>query len=71
MTKQPRQKRAFGALHVVTSLLIASAALRLVTEVAPAMANEAVTDVSAEPGPPVVAGDTESLLAALQARDER
>ncbi|WP_400085159.1 MotE family protein [Yoonia sp. R78084] len=71
--KQPRRKkRGLGVLQVITCLLVASAVLRLATEVGPAMANEG-TDVSVEEAnvPAADTGATDSLLSALQARERR
>lgn len=71
--KQPRRKkRGLGVLQVITCLLVASAVLRLATEVGPAMANEG-TDVSFEEAnvPAADTGATDSLLSALQARERR
>ncbi|MEJ8562617.1 hypothetical protein QTO30_16235 [Yoonia sp. GPGPB17] len=71
MPKKTNKKRGFGALHVITSLLIASAVLRFAIEVAPAMANESSEDVPEPPANPVVTSETQTLLAALQAREQR
>ncbi|MBS8271705.1 hypothetical protein DYI26_23825, partial [Halomonas litopenaei] len=71
--KQPRRKkRGLGVLQVITCLLVASAVLRLATEVGPAMANEG-TDVPVEEAnvPAADTGATNSLLSALQARERR
>ncbi|EBA13847.1 MotE family protein [Roseobacter sp. CCS2] len=71
MARHSNKNRGFGALHVITSLLIASAVLRFATEVAPAMANEASVEIAQQPASPVVASETQTLLAALQAREQR
>ncbi len=71
MSRQRHKKRGLGALHIITCLLVASAVLRFATQVAPAMANEASQSV-AEPAAPVAeSGRTDTLLAALQAREAR
>ena len=71
MKQRKKRKRQFGALHIITALLIASAVLRLGSEVAPAMANEAVPDLPEPETQTQQIGETDSLLAALQAREVR
>ncbi|MGJ8588584.1 MAG: MotE family protein [Yoonia sp.] len=70
--KQPRRKkRGLGVLQVITCLLVASAVLRLATEVGPAMANEGTDAPFEEASQSADTGATDSLLSALQARERR
>ncbi|HEV8034704.1 hypothetical protein [Yoonia sp.] len=70
--KQPRRKKTGpGVLQVITCLLVASAVLRLATEVGPAMANEGADTPFEEVSVPSDTGATDSLLSALQARERR
>jgi flagellar motility protein MotE (MotC chaperone) len=71
--KQPRRKKTGpSVLQVITCLLVASAVLRLATEVGPAMANEGADIPHDEASVPAAdMGTTDSLLSALQARERR
>lgn len=69
MSKGQRGKRGFGALQVITYLLIASAILRFATEVGPAMANEGTEEIAKEAMQSDEPGEAETLLAALQRRE--
>ncbi len=71
MSKRQARKRGFGALHVVTCLLVASAVMRFAVEVGPAMANEGGEDVAEDTVRTEEPSQTETLLAALQAREAR
>lgn len=68
MTRNLRRKKGLGTLRVVTGLLLASALVRVGAEVGPAMANQT------DDAPQTVADmptDTDTLLTAFQAREER
>ena len=71
MSKRQARKRGFGVLHVVTCLLVASAVMRFAVEVGPAMANEGGEDVAEDTVRTEEPSQTETLLAALQAREAR
>ncbi len=69
MKPRHKKRRQFGTLSVIASLLITSAVVRLGSEVAPAMANEATADTAERNAPDPQMVQTDTLLAALQARE--
>ena len=71
MLRKSHKRRGFGALHVITCLLIISAVLRLFSQVDPAMANEASEEVREDAVSLASTAGTDTLLAALQARETR
>lgn len=70
MTRRLRRKKGRGTLHVVTALLVASAFVRIGAEAGPAMANQ-TDDESQEVAVVSTETDTDALLSAFQAREER
>ncbi|MEM9786686.1 MAG: hypothetical protein AAFY14_00185 [Pseudomonadota bacterium] len=70
MTKTVRPARGRGTLHILASLLIASAVVRVAAQAEPALAQDAVSAVApVDMLSPVTESD--QLLAALQAREAR
>ena len=71
MTTPRHKKRGFGTLHVIASLLVVSAVLRLASQADPAMANGALEEPVSGVEVADDAGQIDTLLAALQAREQR
>lgn len=65
------RRRGAGTLHIVAGLLVASALVRVAAEAGPALANPVPAAVESSAIPDGTAADTNSLLAAFQAREDR
>ena len=70
MTAPRPSKSGRGTLYVIAGLMIASAVLRVATEVSPAIAEQLEAEMTPQATAPVEP-DEGSLLAALQAREQR